>query len=197
VWLPPSWSSALKSSQAVSGTSAVGSSKCPAVDCSPGLGAYEGDGLSAAEAWRLQTPSCQGWHVPDINGQVVILTVTDADRSAAWYCDLLGAEETGRYLQPDGLVAIVSITEPGSRIELCLACHGADAGSLSEYRAGLDHLEFLVPKRSALDAWVSRLDALGIGHSGVKQPSSTGNAMLTFRDPDNIQLEFFWRAPAR
>lgn len=23
------------------------------------------------------------------------------------------------------------------------------------------------------------------------------DAMVTFRDPDNIQLEFFWRAPAR
>jgi hypothetical protein len=35
---------------------------------------------------------------------------------------------------------------------------------------GLDHLEFLV--------------------------AYTANAMLTFRDPDNIQLEFFWRATA-
>jgi len=134
--------------------------------------------------------------MPDITGQVVILTVTDAGRSAAWYCDLLGAEETGRYVRPDGHVALVSITEPGSGMELCLACHSADAGSFSEFRAGLDHLEFLVPQRSDLDTWASRLDDLGIGHSGVKQPSYTANAMLTFRDPDNIQLEFFWRAPA-
>jgi catechol 2,3-dioxygenase-like lactoylglutathione lyase family enzyme len=134
--------------------------------------------------------------MPDITGQVVILTVTDAGRSAAWYCDLLGAEETGRYVRPDGHVALVSITEPGSGMELCLACHGADAGSFSEFRAGLDHLEFLVPQRSDLDTWASRLDDLGIRHSGVKQPSHTANAMLTFRDPDNIQLEFFWRAPA-
>jgi len=133
--------------------------------------------------------------MPDITGQVVILTVTDAGRSAAWYCDLLGAEETGRYVKPDGRVALVSITEPGSGMELCLACHDADAGSFSEFRAGLDHLEFLVPRRSDLDSWASRLDDLGIGHSGVKQPSYTANAMLAFRDPDNIQLEFFWRAP--
>jgi hypothetical protein len=25
--------------------------------------------------------------------------------------------------------------------------------------------------------------------------SQTSNAMVTFRDPDNIQLEFFWRPP--
>ena len=46
--------------------------------------------------------------------------------------------------------------------------------------------------RADLDTWAERLDALGIAHSGVKQPSYTKNAMLTFRDPDNIQLEFFW-----
>jgi hypothetical protein len=33
-------------------------------------------------------------------------------------------------------------TTPGSGMELCLACHDADAGSFSEFRAGLDHLEF-------------------------------------------------------
>jgi glyoxylase I family protein len=39
------------------------------------------------------------------------------------------------------------------------------------------------------------VDPAGIPHSGVKEPEYTRNAMLTFRDPDNIQLEFFWRAP--
>ena len=61
----------------------------------------------------------------------------------------------------------------------------------------LDHLEFLVDQRSDLDEWAARLDALGIVHSGVKEPSHTQNAMLTFRDPDNIQLEFFWRRSLR
>jgi len=134
--------------------------------------------------------------VPGITGQVVILTVSDADRSAAWYCDLLGAQETSRYVQPDGHVALIQLAEPGSGVELCLVAHGANPGAFSEFRAGLDHLEFLVAHRSDLDHWASRLDELGIHHSGVKQPSYTANAMLTFRDPDNIQLEFFWRAPA-
>ncbi|HXL88115.1 MAG TPA: hypothetical protein VN969_03880 [Streptosporangiaceae bacterium] len=41
-----------------------------------------------------------------------------------------------------------------------------------------------------------RLDELGITHSGIKGPSYTSNAMITFRDPDNIQLEFFFQSPA-
>jgi glyoxylase I family protein len=132
--------------------------------------------------------------VPGITGQVV-LTVSDADRSAVWYCDLLAVEETSRYVQPDGHVALVHLAEARSGLELCLVNHGANPGAFNEFRAGLDHLEFLVAQRSDLDAWASRLDKLGIRHSGVKEPPYTANAMLTFRDPDNIQLEFFWRAP--
>jgi glyoxylase I family protein len=134
--------------------------------------------------------------VPEIAGQVVILTVSDAARSAAWYCDLLGLPETGRYVQPGGRVASVQLGQPRSALELCLVEHGEEAGTFSEFRAGLDHLEFVVSRRSELDSWASRLDELGIRHSGVKQPAYTANAMLTFRDPDNIQLEFFWRARA-
>jgi glyoxylase I family protein len=132
--------------------------------------------------------------MPDIAGQVLILTVTDADRSGAWYRDLLGLTETGRYIEPHGRVAQVCLAEPRTGLELCLAAHHRSSGAFDEFRAGLDHLEFLVTRRDELDAWATRLDELGIPHSGVKEPSYTANAMLTFRDPDNIQLEFFWRA---
>jgi len=62
-----------------------------------------------------------------------------------------------------------------------------------ERRTGLDHLEFLVESRQDLDEWVARLDEFGIAHSGIKEPGYSANAMITFRDPDNIQLEFFWQ----
>jgi glyoxylase I family protein len=133
--------------------------------------------------------------VPEITGQVIILTVSDADRSAAWYCSVLGWEEGGRYVQPDGHVQQVCLAGPRSGLQLCLVRHKAGPGAFDEFRAGLDHLEFLAARRSDLDTWAARLDDLGIPHSGVKEPSYTPNAMITFRDPDNIQLEFFWRAP--
>jgi hypothetical protein len=43
--------------------------------------------------------------MPDIAGQVVILTVSDVERRTDWYCRLLGMEETSRYVQPDGHAA--------------------------------------------------------------------------------------------
>jgi glyoxylase I family protein len=85
--------------------------------------------------------------------------------------------------------------EPRTGLEIALVEYrNHDAGRFSEFRAGLDHLEFFVDHRADLDAWVERLDALGIPHSGIKEPSYTPKVILTFRDPDNIQLEFFWRA---
>jgi catechol 2,3-dioxygenase-like lactoylglutathione lyase family enzyme len=62
--------------------------------------------------------------VPDIIGQVVILTVSDPDQSSAWYCGLLGAQEAGRYVQPDGHVTQVSL-KLGSGMELCWSSSGA------------------------------------------------------------------------
>jgi catechol 2,3-dioxygenase-like lactoylglutathione lyase family enzyme len=137
----------------------------------------------------------ESWRVPDITGQVVILTVSSVIRSASWYACLLGMEERGRYAGPDGQVRQVSLVEPRTGLELCLVSHAPGTGSFDEFRAGLDHLEFLVAGRGDLDSWGARLDELGIAHSGVKEPPYTPNAMITFRDPDNIQLEFFWRAP--
>jgi hypothetical protein len=32
------------------------------------------------------------------------------------------------------------------------------------------------------------------GRSGVQEPAYGPNAMITFRDPDNIRLELFWQA---
>jgi len=126
---------------------------------------------------------------------VVVLTVRDPDASAAWYATLLDLQEHGRYVQPDGRVGQVDLLEPRSGLAICLVGHPANAGeAFSEFRTGLDHLEFLVAARSELDAWAERLDTLGIDHSGVKEPAYTSNAMVTFRDPDNIQLEFFWPA---
>jgi catechol-2,3-dioxygenase len=79
---------------------------------------------------------------------------------------------------------------------LCLVGHAANRGeSFSEFRTGLDHLEFLVARREDLDEWADRLNELGVEHSGVKELDYSPNAMITLRDPDNIQLEFFWRAP--
>ena len=135
--------------------------------------------------------------MPSITGRIEVnLTVRDPDQSAAWYAELLGMQTVYDFVAPDGRMHYICLLEPEGGLLLCLVGHVGNPGKpFDELRTGLDHLEFLVEHRDELDEWASRLDDLGIVHSGVKAPPYTQNAMLTFRDPDRIQLEFFWRSP--
>ncbi len=135
--------------------------------------------------------------MPSITGRLEItLSVRDPERSAAWYSELLGMHQTYDHTSDEGRMRYICLVEPISEFVLCLVGHAGNAGdAFSEYRTGLDHLEFVVDRRADLVEWAVRLDEIGVEHSGVKEFDYTRNSMLTFRDPDNIQLEFFWRAP--
>ncbi len=135
--------------------------------------------------------------MPSITGRLEItLSVRDPERSAAWYSRLLGMRETYDHTSDDGRMRYICLVEARSEFVLCLVGHVDNPGyEFSEHRTGLDHLEFVVAQRSDLLEWAARLDEMGVEHSGVKVLEYTRNSMLTFRDPDNIQLEFFWRAP--
>jgi glyoxylase I family protein len=54
----------------------------------------------------------------------------------------------------------------------------------------LDHFALHVPERSDLDEWVYYLDQLDIPQPEVKSVDYAD--VVTFRDPDNIQLEICW-----
>ncbi len=59
----------------------------------------------------------------------------------------------------------------------------------NERRPGLDHLAFACASRTELEDWERRLNELGVTNGGVVDaPYGSG---LSFRDPDNIALEFF------
>jgi glyoxylase I family protein len=130
--------------------------------------------------------------MPDITGLYYVgLSVRDVRRSMAWYVELLGLSIVQERIADDGHAGEVLLRHPGTRMLLGLLTHRANQGdAFSEYRTGLDHLEFGVASRQELEAWKARLDDLGIAHSPIKErPTSL---ILTFRDPDNIQLEFFY-----
>ena len=59
----------------------------------------------------------------------------------------------------------------------------------SEFRVGLDHVGFGCADRAELEEWMTRLNELGIHHGGIVD-AGYGSG-LSFRDPDNIALEFF------
>ena len=137
--------------------------------------------------------------MPPITGYLApTLTVTNLARSVIWYREVLDLTIRREYEPPDKRQRDACLVERDTGLEICLVEYsGGSQDAFNEFIPGLDHLEFLVAERTDLDEWAQRLDSLGIAHSGIKEPLYTRNAMLTFRDPDNIQLEFFWRAPIR
>jgi glyoxylase I family protein len=133
--------------------------------------------------------------MPGITGVFYVgLTVRDVGLSAEWYARLFEFEVVRRHTDDDGELDEVLLRDHGSGFELGLVSHRDNPGEpFSEFRTGLDHLEFGVASGEELEAWAHRLDGLGVAHSGIKDLGSS--ALVTFRDPDNIQLEFYWRKP--
>ena len=65
----------------------------------------------------------------------------------------------------------------------------ATTDAFNERRPGLDHVAFGCADRGELETWAARLDELGISHGAIKD-AGYGSG-VSFRDPDNIALEFF------
>jgi catechol-2,3-dioxygenase len=117
----------------------------------------------------------------------VAVTVSDLERSEAWYTKVLGVapvldEDTGPFRH---IVYLLGGT--------LLGLHGfpdlATTEPFDERRPGLDHIAFVCGNRADLEAWEKRLDELGVAHGGIVD-ANYGSG-LSFRDPDNIALELF------
>jgi len=121
------------------------------------------------------------------------LTVTDLERSAAWYCDVLGFTNVRTFERPG--FRRVFLFHPRGQFFLGLTAHDSAnrGGGFSEFRVGMDHVAFVVSGAAALEAWAARLTELGVAHSGIKE--ATRGALITLRDPEGIQLELYAPPP--
>ena len=128
--------------------------------------------------------------MPEVSGiHHVSVTVTDIESSVPWYAELLGLTKLMEEKHPDGTGYAVVLGKPDWSMCVGLHTHPANEHErFSESRTGLDHVGFMVTSRAELDAWESRLTELGVQHSPINDQE--GYAVLVFRDPDNIQLEF-------
>ena len=120
----------------------------------------------------------------------IALTVRDLARSVAWYRTVLELPLIAEFTE--GAETRRKTILGNGPVRLGLVQHARRAGEgFDETNIGLDHLAFAVP-RGSLERWVDRLDELAIAHSPVA-PSTLrpDQRVLIFRDPDNIQLEFF------
>jgi glyoxylase I family protein len=117
------------------------------------------------------------------------ITVSDLARSADWYEEVLGLERIREIDKPTFKKVIFQ--DHASNIALSLTHHLDKASNdlFTETRTGLDHLALVVPSYKELEAWQERLDEFEVPHTEILQ-TATG-AVLIFRDPDNVQLEFY------
>jgi catechol 2,3-dioxygenase-like lactoylglutathione lyase family enzyme len=127
----------------------------------------------------------------------LILTVSDLERSVQFYGDVLGFDL--RQLPsdfPDAFFAGTCYFMVGG-VELFLVKHEktSPGDRFDEARIGLDHLAFKAPDEAALQALVETLDAAGVEHSGIQLFAPAGKKHIVFRDPDNIQLEYWLDLP--
>lgn len=119
----------------------------------------------------------------------VAVTVRDLAVSGPWYRTLFGADPVLDEDTDAGFHHLVWLLEGGTLFGIHQHRDPAPDERFSEFRVGLDHVGFGCPSRADLEAWVDRLDGLGIAHGGiVDAPYGSG---LSFRDPDGIALEFF------
>ena len=66
-----------------------------------------------------------------------------------------------------------------------------DDDRFSERRIGVDHLAFGVDDPVVLEEVVSALEAASVPTAGIEVDPVLGKSYVAFRDPDNVQWEFY------
>ncbi|HKP07424.1 MAG TPA: VOC family protein [Microbacterium sp.] len=127
------------------------------------------------------------------------LTVTDVERSRAFYTELLGfqtamdapapADDPHHDLTLDLLQGGIVLANG----DLLLGLRPVDADRATDrfdpFRCGLDHLSFAVPGRADLETAAQAFQERGVDHSEITELPPFGIAVLPFKDPDGVALE--------
>lgn len=117
----------------------------------------------------------------------IALTVTDVERSVQWYQELLGMQVVMQ--GDDDTVRFRVLAHPSGWIIGLRQYPGKEGGAFDEFRTGLDHVAFTVSSRNELDACAAELAERGVPFSPIAETPI--GMVIVFRDPDNIQLEFW------
>jgi catechol 2,3-dioxygenase-like lactoylglutathione lyase family enzyme len=140
---------------------------------------------------HMATPTRPGLHH-------IALTVTDLEASMEWYASVFDIKYQMDGPHEGGIGKLLADDAFG--LVIVLHRHDTNEGeTFGETRTGLDHVGFAVPTRADLEAWQDHLEANGVVRSDTAAKPLTQSpiadepygSILVFRDPDNIQLEFF------
>jgi len=120
----------------------------------------------------------------------ISFSARDAEASAQWWQRVFGFTEIDRSAG-EGWKGIV-LLHPATATVIEFQQHDANRGeTFDPRRTGFDHLGFKVDARDDLDGWQRHFEALGVIHSPISHHDY--GSVLTFKDPDGIQFEMFYR----
>ena len=122
----------------------------------------------------------------------VSITVSDLDKSATWYAQVLGLVEQFRETSSTRRAAVFRF--PRGAYAVGLVEHvNSNSSMFDPTVTGLDHFAFAVRAQADLRDWARRLDDHGVDHSDpVEIPPGE---ILNFKDPDGIAIALFWDRP--
>lgn len=116
----------------------------------------------------------------------IVLTVADPDRSAEFYGRILGVKP----FPGDPQVRAISCGD--FLLAFQTAPHQAVPGDrFDENRVGLDHVGFAVESHQQLHELLALLREMGVPTAGIEFDPDGQSDYVCFRDPDNIQVEFY------
>jgi catechol 2,3-dioxygenase-like lactoylglutathione lyase family enzyme len=111
--------------------------------------------------------------------------VADLARSRAWYERVFDLTPSMEFPDGGGVVRGVGYEPVGPGVSICLREHPVAARGI----AGFDPVSFAIADQAAAEAWVARLDALGVAHSPVIEASL--GWLVVFHDPDGTEIHLY------
>ena len=126
----------------------------------------------------------------------VRLTVTDIARSKAFYQQVFGwplAIDASDAVDEPGVTASKEQFYGGAVFQTpqgtLFGLRPVGSTAFDSTRTGLDHISFAVASRADLEKAAEALTGAGIPHGEVTDLTDAGLAILSFQDPDDINVE--------
>ena len=126
----------------------------------------------------------------------VRLNVTDIARSKSFYDQVFGwptaVDESGSVGEPgvkDSPQTFYGGTVYQTPQGTLFGLRPVGSTRFDSERTGLDHVSFAVASRADLDTAAAALTTAGIEHGEIIDLTDAGIAILSFQDPDNINIE--------
>jgi glyoxylase I family protein len=119
----------------------------------------------------------------------VTFTVTDLDRSVAWYQRLFDVQSTREGWSGATLLSM----KDGFVVGLKVHSRTGQGDRFDPTRVGLDHIAWWVESRDQLEGWLRRAVDMGAENSGIVV--APDGLYLNVKDPDGTALEFYTPSP--